>query len=120
MVSVVEFKHSSPEDLRTLPIKVGDVYCELGFTHFGCPARGGSELSGKYELDDKGVEGTIEFRSDHKVHMVMDGIKVDGEYVFDGTKVTLQFPGGKPVVLSRVGNTLERHMDGYAVRFNKK
>ena len=90
----------------------------------GCPG-GGSGLSGTYEA--KSPEGTmsLEFKSGNKVHMTMQpangpGDASDGDFLIDGNKVTIQVPGGMPLVLTRNGNTLSANVMGEIMTFQKK
>lgn len=85
----------------------------------------GSDLSGTYEA--KAPEGTmtLEFKSGHKIHLTMqeNGGKAeqsDGDYLIDANKVTIQVPGGLPMMLVRNGKTLDADMMGQILHFEKK
>lgn len=94
----------------------------------GCKTDGGAasgDPSGTYEAKSPEGTVTIEFKSDHKFHMTMQtagapGDAADGDYMLDGDKVTLQVPGGMPLVLTRNGKLLEASLMGQILHFEKK
>ena len=88
----------------------------------GCPPGG---LSGTYEAQQPDGTMTLEFRSGGKVHMTMreaggqpDTSTVD--FLVDGNNITIQSPGGMPLVLVRDGSVLQANMMGQILRFEKK
>lgn len=90
----------------------------------GCTP-GGGDPSGTYEA--KNPDGTmmIEFQSGHKFHLTMQSggapaESADGDYLLDGNKITLQVPGGMPLVLVRNGKLFEGSMMGQVLHFEKK
>jgi hypothetical protein len=93
----------------------------------GCPpSSGGSgDLSGTYEAKNDGGSMTLVFQSGHKVEMTMQEAggqpdKTAGDYLIDGNHVTIQIPGGMPMVLVRDGKTLSANMMGQILHFEKK
>src|SRR5439155_11976858 len=83
-------------------------------------SEGGDELSGRYEMMEKDAGMTIEFKSDHKVHMTTQEPGgqpqgADGDYAIKGNKVTITVSGGNPFVLVRDGNTLAGEFEGRAL-----
>lgn len=84
-----------------------------------------AELSGTYLVSDADGSMTLEFKDDHKVHFTVlaAGTPPDtatGDYMIDGTKVTVQMPGGTPLVLVREGEELAGNMMGQILRFRKQ
>jgi hypothetical protein len=94
----------------------------------GCPSSGGGgagALSGTYESKTPEGSWTLEFKGGNKVQMttVEKGAKpesVDADYLIDGNKVTIQAPGGFPLVLTRNGNVLEGSVGIGILHFTKK
>ncbi len=94
----------------------------------GCPSSGGGgagTLSGTYESKTPEGSWTLEFKGGNKVRMttVEKGAKpdsVDADYLIDGNKVTIQAPGGFPLVLTRNGNVLEGSVGAGILHFTKK
>jgi hypothetical protein len=89
----------------------------------GCP--GGGSLSGTYEAKDADGSMTLEFKSGGKVHLTMQesGSQPDtstADFLVDGNTITVQAPGGVPLILVRNGNTLDANLGGQIMRFEKK
>jgi hypothetical protein len=87
-----------------------------------CPPPG---LSGTYEAKQPEGTFTIDFKSGGKVEMTMQetGGKPEtsnGDFLVDGNKVTIQVPGGMPLVLVKNGKVLEANMMGQILHFEKK
>lgn len=87
-----------------------------------CPPPG---LSGTYEAKQPEGTFTIDFKSGGKVEMTMQetGGKAEtsnGDFLVDGDKVTIQIPGGMPMVLVKNGKVLDANMMGQILHFEKK
>ena len=83
------------------------------------------DLSGTYSATTPDGTMTLEFKDDHKVHFTMlaTGTPPDtasGDYLIDGNKVTVQIPGGMPLMLVIEGKALAGSMMGQILRFEKK
>jgi hypothetical protein len=68
---------------------------------------------------------SLEFKADHKVTVTMQetGGQPDSKeasYLSDDNKVTVQVPGGFPLVLVREGGELQGNLMGQALIFKKK
>ena len=90
----------------------------------GCPNGGSGGLSGTYVAKNDEGSMTIEFKKDHKVHLTMQEAggqpdASDGDYLIDGNKVTVQIPGGLPLMLVREGDELSASFMGQILRFKK-
>ena len=86
---------------------------------------GGSGLSGTYQAQQPDGTMTLDFRSGGKVHLTMTTPSGQpdtstADYLVDGNNVTIQSPGGMPLVLVRDGNALQASMMGQVLRFEKK
>jgi hypothetical protein len=82
-------------------------------------------LSGTYRAGDQGESITLEFRDGRTVHMTLaeSGINkdvADATYDVSGDRVTITFPGGIPLTLTRKGHALEGAFDGRRVTFVKQ
>jgi hypothetical protein len=90
-----------------------------------CPSAGSGDLSGTYVAKDQNGTMTLEFKSGHKVHLTMQeggnpAQNSDGDYMINGNQVTVQVPGGFPIVLTRNGKTLDASMMGQIMHFEKQ
>jgi hypothetical protein len=68
---------------------------------------------------------TLEFKGDHKVELTMQesGGEADtkeADYLLKGNEVTIQVPGGLPLVLVRDGKTLSANLFGQVLHFAKR
>jgi hypothetical protein len=92
----------------------------------GCPPGGGSDgLSGTYEAKNPEGTMTLEFKGDHKVEMTLQETggqpdQQEGDYLINGNEVTIQVPGGLPLVLVRDGKTLSANLFGQVLHFEKQ
>ena len=87
-----------------------------------CP--GDQTVSGTYETRDSTGFMILDFKSGGKVHMTTEERgqrdSADGEFVVAGNKVTVQVPGGMPLVLTRNGDRFEATISGQTMVFAKK
>jgi len=86
---------------------------------------GTGDPSGTYQAKNPEGSITIEFKREHKFHMTMQeggspAESADGDYLLDGNKITLQVPGGMPLVLVRNGKVFDASMMGQVMHFEKK
>ena len=91
----------------------------------GCTGGSGDALSGTYVAKNPDGSMTLEFKAGNKVRLTMleKGGKPDisdGDYMIDGDQVTVQVPGGIPMVLTRKGGVLEGDVASQILRFSKK
>jgi hypothetical protein len=85
---------------------------------------GSSGPSGTYETRDSTGFMTLDFKSGGKVHMVTEERgqrdSADADYTVDGNKITVQVPGGMPLVLTKNGDQMDASMMGEIMHFKKK
>src|ERR1043166_265270 len=91
----------------------------------GACTPGGGGLSGTYEAKDPSLTMTLEFKSGGKVQMTMQQAGgqpdvTEADFMVNGNQVTVQVPGGMPLVLTRNGKTLDGRTMGQIMHFNKK
>jgi len=99
-------------------------YCK-GDQRAAVSGRTNGPLSGTYRAEDQGESIMLEFRDGHTVHMTLaeSGINkdsADAPYKVSADRVTITFPGGMPLALTRKGQALEGAFDGRRVTFVKQ
>ena len=87
-----------------------------------------ARLSGVYEVGNPDMTIALDFKTQDKVRITVSGAKAkkesrDAKYTVVGDRVTITDPdGGQPLVLTRMGNTLEGAPEGddMKIKFVKK
>jgi hypothetical protein len=93
----------------------------------GCPGSTShaAGVSGTYEATSPEGTMTLEFKGDDKVFLTMQETggepdRTEAGYMVDGNTITIQAPGGFPMVLTRNGDVLQASMMGEILHFKKK
>ena len=97
------------------------------FLSVACTCDGGSATSveGTYEASNPEGSITLHLEAGNRMRMTMregtgEPDNAEGSYMVDGDHVTVQVPGGIPIVLVHKGDALEGSFMGQIMHFAKK